>query len=197
MDITTIVPVKGFSIAKERLAPGFEALDRAAIATATAGHVIAACVGAGTRTIVVTDDAVVADLAGDLGAAVVPDPGAGLDAATAAGMRETDGPWAVLHADLPLLDDRILRTLAPRVAPGRWLLAPSRDGGTNLLAGTGRFPTAYGPASFHRHLGRIAAAGGHVTVVVDEALAIEIDTPRDLAVAASRPGGRWLAPFLS
>jgi 2-phospho-L-lactate guanylyltransferase len=197
MEITAIVPVKGFSAAKERLGPGIEPLDRALIATATAGHVVEACVGAGFRTVVVTDDDAAAALALDLGAHPLEDPGTGLDAAAAAGMRAASGPWAVLHGDLPLLNVPKLLAVAHLLAEGRWLAAPARDGGTNLLGGHGHFETAYGPGSFHRHLGRIARLGLPVDVLVDEALAVEIDTPADLAAAAGRPDGRWLQPFLS
>lgn len=197
MQITAIVPVKGFSTAKARLAPGFEPLDRALIATATAGHVIETCVAAGLRTFVVTDDDAVAALATDLGAAPVTDPGGGLDAAATAGIRVASGPWAVLHGDLPLLDGRVLDTAAGLLGAGRWVAAPSRDGGTNLLGGHAPFAPAYGRASFHRHLGLIARHGHNAAVLIDEALAVEIDTPADLAAAADRPGGRWLRPFLS
>jgi 2-phospho-L-lactate guanylyltransferase len=197
MQITAILPVKGFSTAKARLSPGIDPLDRALIATATAGHVIETCVGAGFRTLVVTDDDAVAALAIDLGSSPVPDPGEGLDVAAAAGIRSAPGPWMVLHGDLPLLDVAILETAADPVRAGRWVAAPSRDGGTNLLGGTGPFEPTYGPGSFHRHLGRIARLGHDAVVLVHEAVAVEIDTPTDLTAAAHRPGGRWLQPFLS
>jgi 2-phospho-L-lactate guanylyltransferase len=196
MDTTAIVPIKGFSTAKARLATGLDPLDRALIATATAGHVVETCVRAGCRTVVVTGDQAVAALAVDLGAEPHPDPGGGLDTAVAAGIEVSDGSWVVLHGDLPLLDVTAIEQAARRIEDGFWVVAPSRDGGTNLLGGRGRLDTAYGPASFHRHVGR-AARHGPVSVLVNEALAVEIDTPGDLAAAAQRPGGRWLLPFLS
>lgn len=197
MDLTAIIPVKGFATAKERLSPGLEPLDRALLATITAGHVIETCVAAGCRTLVVTDDVAVADLAADLGADHVADPGSGLDDAVRAGVAAASGAWIVLHADLPLLDVAAIRRAAALLDEGSWVIAPSRDGGTNLVGGTGRFDPAYGPASFHRHLGWIGRAGIRHRVIVDAALAVEIDTPADLAVAAAHPGGAWLRPFLS
>lgn len=197
MDITALIPVKGFSVAKERLAPEVPAYDRAIIATVTAGHVIESCVAAGLTTLVVTDDEAVAHLARDLGADAVPDPGSGLDAAVTAGVAVVDGPWLVLHADLPLLDPGTLSDAAQTVSAGHWVIAPSRDGGTNLLGGRGGFDFAYGHGSFHRHLARLGRHGLPHRILVGAAVAVEIDTPIDLAAAASHPGGRWLLPFLS
>jgi 2-phospho-L-lactate guanylyltransferase len=197
MDATAIIPIKGLSTAKERLASGFEPLDRALIATATAGHVIRACVDARCPTIVVTDDDAVARLAGDLGATTLPDPGEGLDAAVAAGIESADEAWLVIHADLPLLDAAAVSRACRALEPSTYLIAAARDGGTNLLGGVGPFRPAYGPGSFHRHLGRIGRTGSPIRILIDETLAIEIDTPHDLAVAAGRPGGQWLRSFLS
>lgn len=197
MDLTAVIPIKGFPAAKERLSPGLDPASRAAIAAATAGRVIKTCVDVGYTTIVVTADGDVAALASDLGATPVAESGTGLDAAAAAGIAVAAGPWLVVHADLPLLDASSLHRARGALEAGRWVIAAARDGGTNLLGGVGAFEFSYGPGSFHRHLGRIAASGNLPLILVDEATALEIDTPRDLAVAAHRPGGGWLLPFLS
>lgn len=197
MEITAVIPIKGFSVAKGRLSPEVAPYDRAVIATVTAGHVIESCIAADLTTLVVTDDAAVADLARDLGADAVPDPGGGLDAAVTAGVAAAGGPWVVLHADLPLLDPGTLFDATRHLATGHWVIAPSRDGGTNLLGGRGIFDFAYGHASFHRHLARIGRRSLPHRILVAAAVAVEIDTPTDLAAAASHPGGRWLLPFLS
>jgi len=126
---------------------------------------------------------------------VVPDPGSGLDAAATAGIATTPaGPWAVIHGDLPLITATDLDGIAA-AAEGAVVLAPSRDGGTNLVAASGPFEFSYGPASFSRHLARVAARSPRVIIRVG--LAVELDTPADLAAARAHPEGRWLSYFLS
>lgn len=194
MHVTAVIPLKGFTVAKERLAPGLSVERRALLAAATAGHVITTCQDAGMRTIVVTGDAAVVDLATRLGALAVPDPGTGLDAAASAGVAAAD-TWMVVHGDLPLLSTDAMTMVLDVLAREHWGIAPARDGGTNLIAGSGPFAFAYGPDSFHRHLARISPAP--FEIVVTAATAVEIDTPDDLAAAASLPGGEWLETYLS
>jgi 2-phospho-L-lactate guanylyltransferase len=194
MEVTAVIPLKGFTVAKERLAPGLSAQRRALLAAATAQRVITACLDAQMPTIVVTGDPAVVELATRLGASGIADPGSGLDAAAAAGVATVDS-WVVVHGDLPLLSaDALTRVVAAR-SRGHWAIAPARDGGTNLIAGSGVFGFAYGPASFHRHLARIAPKP--IEIVVSAATAVEIDTPDDLEAAASLPGGEWLRAYLS
>ena len=67
-------------------------------------------------------------------------------------------------------------------------LAPSYDGGTNVVAGTtSSFRFHYGPGSFRRHL----AAAPTATVIVTPGLALDLDAPRDLE-RARRLGGAWM-----
>jgi 2-phospho-L-lactate guanylyltransferase len=194
MQATAIVPLKGFSIAKERLAASLSEPDRRRLAAATAARVITACTATGLATRIVGSDPEVVALAESLGAETMPDPGGGLNMAATAAVADA-APWLVVHGDLPLLDAATVQGVADLVSDGQWVLAPSRDGGTNLLAGTGRFEFAYGPGSFHRHLGR---AGRHLhRIVISSATAVEIDTPADLAAASRLPGGGWLTEFLS
>jgi len=195
MDPTAIIPVKSFTTAKERLSDHLSSARRADLARATALHVIHVTIDSGFNTIVVTDDSEVADLAHRHGARHVPDPGNGLNAAAEAGIAAVEGPWVVLHADLPLLDRPALRGTSQVLDRGHHLIAPSRDGGTNLLGGKGDFHFSYGPASFHQHLGLIGR--DPVTILIDAATATEVDTIEDLIAAANRPEGAWLLPFLS
>jgi len=105
-----------------------------------------------------------------------------------------EAPWVVLHADLPLVTGNALRAIVAAAGAGP-VIAPSYDGGTSALGDSGterRRHFAYGPASFQAHLARSPAA----QVIVDYRLAIDVDRPRDLQVAARLPGGEWLQRFL-
>jgi len=189
-----VIPLKAFHQGKERLSPALGAGDREHLARNTATRVLAACVAAGLDPLVVTGDEAVAHLAQDSGAATLPDPGLGLDEAASAGVA-TAGPgrWCLVHGDLPLVTPADMLLVTSSLTEGRPVLAPARDGGTNVIAGTGPFRFSHGPASFHRHL---AAAGPTTRIVIRAGLTVEIDTPGDLVAAAQAEGGSWLEPYL-
>src|SRR4051794_30173024 len=81
-----VVPVKGGATAKSRLHPPV-GVGREELALALATDCLAACCAGMPpgRIVVVTSDPLVARVAAGLGTALVPDPGAGLNAAVAAG----------------------------------------------------------------------------------------------------------------
>lgn len=174
------MPVKAFADAKARLAPVLDPSTRAALAEWSATRVVHAAHG--LRVVVACDDHQVATWAESLGAEVAWCPGLGLDGAVMRGVRHVASSGAdhvvVAHSDLPLASD-----LRPLADEGGLTLVPDgpRDG-TNILA----FPVdcglevAYGKGSFARHLGRALATGRPVRVVHHHALALDLDTPRDL-----------------
>lgn len=192
-----IVPLKDFLDAKERLEIPPE--SRASLARAVAEHVITACVDGGMTPLVVTGSDRVGKWAVAAGAGVLAEPsGGGLDGAAASGVAEAGNagtPWLVVHGDLPLLSAEDIAGIGDVLGRGGMVIAPSRDGGTNLLGSTGHFEFRYGPASFHRHLA--VAAGREVSVIVRPGTALEIDTLLDLHAAALLPSGGWLRRFLS
>lgn len=192
------LPVKPFHAAKGRLDGVLDPAARASLSRALAERVAAACAAAGMPTVVVTADPALADWAAGLGLAVIDEPpGTGLNGAAAAAAAEAARrglTWCIVHADLPLLGPDDLAAVTGRVAPGRVVLAPSRNGGTNLLAADRPLPFAYGPGSFGRHLA--AARGLDRRVVVRLGTALDVDTPEDLRSAADRPGGAWLRAYL-
>ena len=141
---------------------------------------------AGFPVSIVTDDSGVAEWASALGTAVITEPEdepPGLDRAARAGLRHAARRtmrWAIVHADLPLLGSADLGAVAAAVPKGGVVLAPSHDGGTNVVAGdVSDFRFAYGPGSFRRHLS--AAARGPVRVLVRVGLALDLDNADDLA----------------
>jgi 2-phospho-L-lactate guanylyltransferase (CobY/MobA/RfbA family) len=186
------VPLRSFETGFERLAASL-GQRRIEFAEAVAAHVVGACRRAGIEPFVVGSGDDVTGWCEDLGLGRIDDPGEGHDAAARAAIDRAGGePWAVAHGDLALLDHSDVTAVREAAASGM-VLAPSRDGGTNMIAGRGPFRLSYGPGSFHRHL---ASAGGG-RVLVRTGTLIEIDTPGDLIAAARLRGGEWLAPFLT
>jgi 2-phospho-L-lactate guanylyltransferase len=192
---TAIVPIKPFAEAKQRLSSDLDGTRRRALAAMTASHVVTACHTAGLEVVVVTGDDEVARWGADRGCRIVPDPGSGLDDAVAAAIAAVGGPWLTVHADLPLLAEHHVRSAAAGIGPGSAVLAPSLDGGTNLLGAAEPISLAYGRSSFSRHL----AATAHLerTVLVSTGTVVDIDGPDDLRRAATLAGGTWLQVFLT
>jgi len=176
------VPVKAFADAKVRLAPALPAPERARLAEAMAGRVLAAC--GGLPAAVVCDDQGVADWAARHGALVVWAPGRGLNGAVETGVawlaRRGVQRVIVAHGDLPRAAG--LAEL-DRADNGVTLVPDRRDDGTNVAsipAGAG-FRFSYGPGSFVRHLDEATRLGLPATVRRDPLLAYDVDVPTDLA----------------
>ena len=122
--VAIVVPFRGTG-GKQRLDAPEELRDR--LALAMLADVLTACVATGP-TRVVTSDAAAIELAEELGAEVVADPGGGQGAAVAAGLSGLpDGPTLVVNADVPCVVPHDLRTLATRSRGRR--LRPRRGGG--------------------------------------------------------------------
>lgn len=187
------IPVKPFGVAKRRLAPVLDAGRRSRLGREVAARTIAAAQATGVPVAVVTADAGVMAWAGNQGANVVVDPGRDLNVAAQAAVRAAGSrPWMILHADLPLVEPADLLAVITELKTAGSVIAPSYDGGTSVLAGSGPFPFRYGPASFRRH---IACAPHRLKVLVRVGLAIDLDAPSDLAAARQHPRGAWLSDF--
>ncbi|HLH46350.1 MAG TPA: 2-phospho-L-lactate guanylyltransferase [Acidimicrobiales bacterium] len=180
-----LVPVKGFGRAKLRLAPVLDPAARAQLARRMAERVVRSA--AGLPVWVVCDDPEVADWAAGLGAAVVWEPGRGLNGAVDAGVRHLGAAGhrlvVVAAGDLPLADD--LGWVAD--FDGVTLVPDRRRDGTNVigvppLAG---FAFAYGPGSYARHLSEARRLGLAVRVVSAPRLAWDVDLPEDLEVVTA------------
>ena len=190
MKSIAIVPVKRFENAKQRLAEAVPPGPRAALAEAMLLDVLASLNRSERidETIVVTADPAVARTARWLGLEVLSRPRdcghsedavAGIGAALVRGA----GRVALLPADCPLLDaaelDRHLGSV-PRSA----LIIPDRHGtGTNglVLAPPEVLAPAFGPDSCARHVSRARAAKVSYAVEHVDSLALDLDTPEDLA----------------
>lgn len=176
-----LVPVKAFTDAKARLATVLSDVERERLARWTSARVLAAA--GELPTYVACDDERVAEWAGEHGASILWHPGVGLNAAvndSVAELRDAGVTHVVVaHGDLPRA-----HSLASLAMPGRLTLVPDRrDDGTNVIAvpTDTAFRFSYGPGSFQRHLRDAIAAGLSVGVHRDPFLAVDIDTPSDLA----------------
>jgi len=198
-DVLAALPLKAFSAAKGRLDGALGPPARAALSRAVAERVATACAAAGAAVAVVASDPDVASWAGALGLEVItepPDGGLnGAAAAAAATARRHNRAWCIVHADLPFLTPGDVAAVLGALGPGRAVLAPSRNGGTNLLAAAIPLHFAYGPSSFRRHLA--AARSLERRVVLTLGTALDLDTPEDLWAAAALPGGEWLRKYLT
>jgi 2-phospho-L-lactate guanylyltransferase len=195
-----VVPVKPLAAALGRLAGVLGPAERQALQAAMLADLLAVCRAASALggTLVVTADPAVGVLARIGGARVVEEPApAGMNAAVALGLAAAAAAGApaalVLTADLPLArpEDLDAVVAAAPPAPGA-ALAPSRDGtGTNalLLGPPGAFPTRLGPGSLARHLAEAARAGAAVALVDRPGLALDVDTPADLAALRAAGAG--------
>jgi len=200
-----IVPAKRFATAKRRLEGALPDGARRALAEAMLGDVLTALrrVAAIDELLVVSADPDARRIAAACGARALDEPaGGGLDRAVAraAGLaRELGAARALCVAgDCPLLDPLELQALleAPRAAERFAAIVPDRHGtGTNglLLSPPDALQPRYGPGSCARHLELARAAGLSAELVPLASLALDVDTPDDLASLrerlAARPGG--------
>ncbi len=195
----TALPLKPFRAGLRRLESVLTRPQRARLSRALADRVADACIAAGAKTVVVTCDAEVAAWARKRSLDVLADPpGGGLVGAaqaTAETALELGLGWCIVHGDLPLLGSADVTRFLDLLDERTVVLAPSRDGGTNLLASLHPLEFRYGPGSFARHL----ASARHMErrVLVTAGTILDLDTPADLYGAARLAEGAWLTEFLS
>jgi 2-phospho-L-lactate guanylyltransferase len=188
-----VVPAKRLDGALQRLAPALGRPVRRELQLAMLRDVFAACAGAGglAGLLVVTSDPDVAALGRALaGARVIADhdPPRGMNGAVGRGLawvEERAEAALVLTADLPLARPEDLAAVLAAAPPApAAVLVPSHDGsGTNamLLRPPRAIAPRLGPGSLARHLALAARRGVPVTRLERPRIALDIDTPRDLA----------------
>ena len=197
-----VLPVKPLRGALRRLTPALDAPVRRELQVAMLTDVLAAAAGARELAgeIVATSDPAARGMAEAIaGARVVPDhdPPRGMNAAVVRGLEAVAAAGAegalVLTADLPLARPEDLDAVVLAAPPGpSATIAPSWDGtGTNamLLRPPAALTPRLGLAGLARHLAQAARRGVPVTRVDLPDLALDIDTPRDLAELMARGGG--------
>jgi 2-phospho-L-lactate/phosphoenolpyruvate guanylyltransferase len=197
MRTLAILPVKSFVRAKHRLRDGLDPGLRESLAEAMFRDVLAALSGADAvdGVVVVTAGELPGAIAREQGVRVLRDREQGHVAAAMIGVEVAlaDGYDRALlvPGDCPALDpDELDALLARLVRPPSVLIVPDRHGtGTNalLLTPPSALTPSFGPGSCERHAHLARAAGSHPEVVEVPSLALDVDTPEDLAalVAAS------------
>jgi len=180
-NVGVLIPIKRFDEAKLRLAPALDAADRAALARTMAECVLRAA--APLPVTVVCDDSEVASWAAAAGVGVLWTAELGLNGAVAKGVAHLRLAGfervVVSHAGLPFATPGSLSNLPL----GGVVLVPDRhEDGTNVASVPAHlaFPWSYGPGSFRRHQQAAMDLGLNPTVVRDEDLGWDVDTPADL-----------------
>lgn len=197
MRTLAILPVKSFPQAKQRLSPDVEPPLRRQLAEAMLEDVLTALAAASLEgVIVVTAGERPAALARRHGARVVGDRERGHNEAAGVGVREALRTGAerviMLPGDCPALAPSELDELLARPsAPRSLIVVPDRHGtGTNALVirPPDAIAPAFGPGSCERHVRLAQASGVDHAVVAVPSLALDIDTPDDLAALSELPG---------
>ncbi len=196
--LPVLIPVNQLDRAKGRLAETLDPAARVRLFLATVRTVIGAVNDAGMRPVVLTRDPRIALECGGIATILDEDPAvSGLNAQLESAIRRLGAlaplpELLILHADLPLATGEALRDLVAAASPPPSVtLVCSPDGGTNamLLRPPGRFALAYGTGSFERHRDAAHAAGVNVHEVSLPSLALDLDTPIDVARLMETPGG--------
>lgn len=209
MSIAALIPSKGFTQAKQRLAPLLGAVEREILAEAMLRDVLRQVVLARglQATFVVTGDARVSKIASSLGAkAIQEEKERGETEAVVFAFAEMKrrGIQAVLviPADIPLIRSSDIELLLGHVsghdptAPFA-LLVPSHDRmGTNalLLSPPDVINLRFGFDSFSYHLSEVAAHGLPLRVLENVRIGLDIDEPKDLFEFVARVRGSTSSP---
>lgn len=188
--IWTLIPVKRFDQAKQRLSDVLDVQERAQLARTMLWDVlrVAADVPELTGIAVITSDPTAALMAKGFGARVFDDPDcSGTNAAVESGttrLREASADAVlVVPSDIPLVQPSDFRACLLARHYASIVLAPaSFDGGTNMLLQDCRaaFKPAFGPDSFASHLAAVRAAQLSTAIVLRARIGFDIDRPCDL-----------------
>lgn len=185
---TVVVPFRAGG--KSRLPEGL----RADAALAMLGDVLEVVASFGPG-VVVTDDPTGGEVAAELGARVVGDPGRGLGVGVDVALASLDGVCLVVNADCPCVQLRDLAVLAAVAEGGALGLVEARDGTTNALAlpRPELFAPLYGPGSAARFRAHAERRGIGVATLAVERLVADVDTLADLDGIGPRAGPRTRA----
>ena len=194
MQVSALIPVKGFRNAKQRLSPLLDAADRELLAEVMFRDVLKQVLKARglVETCVVTGDSKVADIAASLGAQLIREElEKGETDAVDFARRELKQlkreAVFIIPGDMPLVRSIDIEEVLAQVPAGAGgpfaLLVPSHDRmGTNalLLAPPDIIKLRFGYDSFTYHMSQLSAQGLPLRFIENERLALDIDEPKDL-----------------
>ncbi len=179
-NFATLIPVKAFDSAKERLSTVLESSGRAELARTLATGVIEAC--SGLSVWVVCEDNLVESWARNLGVNVIRNPDAGLNEAVSYGFTslKQKGFERVLISHGDLKQPRGLPSLFE--IKGIVIVPDSKLDGTNVLVLPTdiEFTFSYGRDSYTKHLDLAERTGLPVSTVKDSKFSFDLDEPDDL-----------------
>lgn len=190
-----LIPVKGFTTAKQRLAPLLTPEERTTLARAMLEDVLrafASCVSIPAAALV-TSDATAARLGRRFGFDIVDDDRASSEtqavaAATRACLERGVASILVIPADVPLIETReieiVLGALPNTPQLRGTVLVPAHDGrGTNaaLLRPPDLFELRFGDDSFEPHLVSARKSTQLCKVLHLPGIALDVDNPADVA----------------
>jgi 2-phospho-L-lactate guanylyltransferase len=195
-----VIPVKNLANAKQRLAPALEQEERSALATAMLQDVFEAVASWARRpqVTVVTGDAEARSLARQCGFEILDDTeeageSAAVERATQALEAQGATSLLVIPGDIPLVGADELEAIYAAAPESGAVLVPSHDGrGTNaaLRKPPSLFPLRFGNDSFVPHRAAATATGLPLVVLTLPGIALDVDTPQDLAALVATPGER-------
>ena len=209
MKASVLIPAKGFSNAKQRLAPLLSEVERKVLAEFMLRSVLdqVKCAQGVQATFVVTAHDAVSQLAHSMGVEVIREQKErGETEAVSFALAEMKqrgiGTVLVLPGDLPLLRSGDVESVLGRVSMDHpsspfALLMPSRDRmGTNalLLSPPDVIEPRFGHDSFCYHLSEACGKRLDLQVLENERIALDIDNPEDLERFLSVRAGdedRW------
>lgn len=212
MTTLAILPIKSFPQSKQRLMAQLTSGSRRALSESMFSDVLTALRRAESieGVIVVSSDDAAQAIAGGHGATVLEDAGAGHSEAARLGIVHAVelGATRVLcvPGDCPLLSPAELeQVLAHQVTGRSAIIVPDRHGtGTNalLLSPPDALTPSFGPGSCARHQQLAVAQGATPEVFEVPTLALDVDTPDDLALlqqtlASTRGGAAHTRGMLS
>lgn len=194
MTTFAVIPVKRLDEAKSRLSPALTENERRHFCLKMLEDVLGALNStAGVyRTVVVSLDQNVLQLAESRGASSIKETRLGLNSAVQEGVnwciqREASSTL-ILPSDIPLVTPRDLRDLLSLREKAAMVISSSRDGGgTNalLLTPPNVISTYYGIGSFQRHIEEATKLRLKFLVSGSPRIALDIDTMKDLVTLAS------------
>jgi 2-phospho-L-lactate guanylyltransferase len=209
--IHAVVPVKGTNEAKQRLAAVLSPAQRQELALAMLEDVLAALaeVAELASILVVTVDPAAAEIAACYGAHIMREGAreGHTGAVAGAARRLADQSMLALPGDIPLLQpDDVRQLLSAHRADRAFTIVPARDlRGSNavICSPAAAVPLRFGSDSFYPHLDAARSCGIEPKVVRLPHIALDIDTPEDLALLLRTPAStrthvlleRWRVPF--